>query len=142
MSQEDIIPVRVRNYEALGVLMQPSELFRRGIVLPTTQQAMDALAANDVREGMDVQCLEIRSDRDFYALWATGIFASINSLAGTRINDYEEAMLPPEYVAVLEVIVRTQELREESPTIRAYLQKLLNLCSAAIDFRMPLFFIF
>lgn len=122
--------------------MQNSELFRRGVVLPLDDVAQRALETNDVDKSTRVNYLEIEDQARFDRLWSTKLFSRINEEAGSLIDDYEEAWVPPEKLNVVEVLVRrVQNEAAINSDDRQFLIRLLDLCSEAERLGRPVLFV-
>lgn len=85
--------------------MQVSELYRRGVVLAKTQDALRELVENNVRPESEVTYIPI-SESAFATLWEMGFFHELNGACGTNIDDYEENFLPHERIALAEKTLR------------------------------------
>jgi len=119
-----------------------SELYRRGIVLPLSAEACDAIRANSADENTPARTLNLSNDILFYDLWNWGILNQINAVCGSLIDEHEEDELPFEKLAdVLGVIDEFLLKREAIGDRRTFLLALRQLCLAAQSSRTSLFFV-
>ena len=123
--------------------MQTSEIFRRGVVLPLTDDAESHLRANDVSEGMSVRYLEIADQILFEALWASGVFQRINERAGILIDDYEEEFVEKD--ALPEIRHAVDEVRSSAvplnSRVQGFLETLSGLVAEAQRMERPMLFV-
>ncbi|MCP4944138.1 MAG: hypothetical protein GY924_19455 [Planctomycetaceae bacterium] len=120
--------------------MQPSELWRRGVVMPHSPEVADQIAAWDVDESTMVEFLPIADQSLFDQLWDIGLFKDINQACGTLIDDYEAEWLPPEHLpSAANAVAR---LLDHNPNgeVGDFLRRLSLLIGAAVQAHMPLYF--
>ena len=92
--------------------MQNSELYRRGMVVPLSQDALGAIRSSTVSESTSVAVASLATESDFEWLWAKGFFAEINDRTGALLDDYEEEEIGVEHVVdVLRVATQFQSIR-------------------------------
>ena len=121
--------------------MQISEIYRRGVVLGRSPQALQQLLANDVQPGSDVIYIPISSSL-FSVLWKNRLFEELNKACGVNIDDYEEEMLPLEAIAAAESVVRKRkEIPSEANDLSAFYEGLLAMLQDARERQYPLFFV-
>ena len=122
--------------------MQNSELYRRGMVVPLSQDALGAIRSSTVSEGTSVAVASLATESDFEWLWAKGFFAEINDRTGALLDDYEEDEIGVEHVVdVLRVATQFQSIRGLPPSVSTFLGNVADACRGAIDREMPVFFI-
>jgi len=119
--------------------MHVTQLYRRGIVLPRTPEALDAIRSNDVSEQTQVSLFMFQSHGDFYGGWR--VFEEINAQCGTIIDDYEETEVAPEDIKKMMVILARLG-RGASPEDARFYTAFTELCGQALQLGMPLFFMF
>jgi hypothetical protein len=73
--------------------MQPSELWRRGVIMPLTSDAAAKMNDGEIDESTEVYFLPISTHNLFSSLWGIGLFDRINQACGTLIDDYESEWL-------------------------------------------------
>jgi hypothetical protein len=121
--------------------MQNSRLYRRGIVLPRSAQAVEDIRLNDVSPETPIALCKFSSDDEFYSIWETGIFKKINDACDSIIDDYEGEEVAPEKIKAMQTIVICF-LQKSCPEHRKFLESFSELCTEALAAKMPLFFIF
>ena len=121
--------------------MQNSELYRRGMVVPLSQDALGAIVAVRFRKAL-AAVASLATESDFEWLWAKGFFAEINDRTGALLDDYEEDEIGVEHVVdVLRVATQFQSIRGSSPSVSTFLGNVADARRGAIDREMPVFFI-
>jgi hypothetical protein len=119
--------------------MQIPELFRRGLVVPETDEAETELRSWNVSKCAKVRYLPIEGDALFLSLWKAGLFRAINRACGTNIDDYEEEVLEPDMLerAILAVKQVLGEVHE--PSVRQFIEKLSPFLEDAARMEKPVF---
>ena len=120
--------------------MQPSEIWRRGVVLPHTVDVAQRIKDWDVDESIAVDYLPITNEAMFYRLWDIGLFTAINKMCGTLIEDYEAEWLQPEHFPNAATVVTKHLKRNANGEIGDFLEQLLALISRAKESNVPLYF--
>jgi hypothetical protein len=122
--------------------MQPSELWRRGVVMPLSTGVIERIAAWNVDESVEVDFLPIDDESLFQQLCSIGLFLEINDACSTLIDDYESEWLPPEqFPAAAKVICRLQR-QNSNARVGQFLNQLSNMIDRATVRQMPLYFEF
>ncbi len=93
------------------LIVQNTELYRRGFVVPLTNKAELALRNGDVDEQTEVEFVGIPDELVFYGLWEKGLFSSINLSLGVMIDDYEEAIVDNSKLGELKEVIRVFKKR-------------------------------
>lgn len=120
--------------------MQPSEIWRRGVVLPHTVEGAQRIKDWDVDESVAVDYLPITNEAMFSRLSDIGLFTSINNMCGTLIDDYEAEWLLPEHFPNAAMVV-TQLLKKNADGDTSdFLDQLLALIGRATETQVPLYF--
>jgi hypothetical protein len=122
------------------VKMQPSELWRRGVVMPFSLEIAQRIAAWDVDESAHVEFLPIGDQNLFEQLWNIRLFSEINYACGTIIADYESEWLPAEKLPVAAKVVRRLLDQNPNGVIGGFLERLLVMIRQAAELQMPLYF--
>jgi uncharacterized protein YeeX (DUF496 family) len=122
--------------------MQRSELYRRGIVMPNSEEAKKDLLDNNVSLETDVTFLDLENYVDFEEVWSTGIFSEINAICQVMIDDYEEEIIDWIKADHLIAAINKNRKRINSKSILHFFDELIRLAQVALDKRQPLFFIF
>ena len=119
--------------------MQPSELWRSGVVLPLDDAARKAIEDWAVTRDTRVQyvALEARAE----ALWTCGVFQALNDACGTLIDEYEEAWLPVSQVPAAQEVLASYTARAEAGSVVESLEALSSLLAASIRLRQPALFV-
>ncbi len=117
--------------------MQPSALWRRSIVMPLTDEAMQQIAQGDVTARNDVHVLPIN---DFELLWQCGLFQKLNLACNTAIGDYESAWIATDQLPQAEVIVAEFPRLGHSAEVQTFLLSLSQLINRARAVVKPLYF--
>jgi len=123
--------------------MQNSELYRRGVVLPATEEAEEKLRINDVDQQTPVEYLQIKDELLFELLWELQLFETINARTGSLIDDYEEEFIEPEDVGRIREAVDEILLKEgaQCSEIRSFLRELSRLAAKAERSQRALLFV-
>lgn len=121
--------------------MQCTELFRRGIVMPLTDEALEEIEANDVSEATAVRYVAIRADGLFESLWSRGLFADINQRCNVCLDDYEEDWIDSADLKHVLAAVDAQLSKYSSPPVTQFLVDLKRLVMEAIASKSPLLFV-
>jgi hypothetical protein len=122
--------------------MQITQLFRRGIVAPLTDQTADQLATWFVDGLVSIDFLPISNDAMFYKLWDTGIFQSLNQKCGTIIDDYEEEALKPDNMEIAMSVLIEFKQTIKDPDVNLFVENLITLCRSAQKNNHPVYFVF
>jgi hypothetical protein len=120
--------------------MQPSELWRRGVVMALTAEAAEQIDAGNVDESTPVQFLPIPGEALFGELWGSGLFAAINRACGSLIDDYESEWLQPEQLPAAGRVVDALHRKRPDGEVGEFLRGLSALIGRAIEGRMRLYF--
>ena len=110
------------------------------ITVPKDGEAMVAL---DYNEASDDQLIEMRlDDREFYAVWESGFFDSLNDMAKVNINDYEDDAITN--VEVLKEVVSSGLFERElgDAELNGLLKQMKELFQEAIVRGTGVFFFF
>ena len=123
--------------------MKPSvtELFRRGIVVPQTQDALRELRSDDIKDQSRFKVIEFPDDEQFYRIWNAGVFQEINRTCGTMIDDYESEEVINDLdtlTAVLEASISKRSFLDQDKRL---LQQIRDLAVEANTLKTSLFFI-
>ena len=122
--------------------MQNSEIYRRGFVVPLSEDADTAIRNNDVEEDTPVDFYEIPDGEVFESLWGKGLFEKINSELGTMIDDYEETEIEftqiPRISKTITEFKKTVEIDRKDSEVVSQLQR---LCQVALNRSASLYFI-
>lgn len=122
--------------------MQPSELYRRAIVVPLDQKTEECLRAYDVTEDANVHLVKIPDDELFILLWQLGLFEEINRRCGSLIDDYEEEMVnATEIHKVLDAIDVIASAALPDTRVRGFLRELQTLAHEALRLSRPMLFV-
>ncbi len=121
--------------------MQPTELWRRGVVLPHNPEVAQRINDWDVDESVAVEYLAITDGALFSQLWDIGLFAAINEACGTRIDDYEAEWLLPAHFPTATIIVERLLKNHCNRELGDFLRRLSGLIGRAAEARMPLYFV-
>lgn len=127
--------------ERIRSIMQCSALFRRGIVLPLSDAALEDLVANDVSEATAVSYVAIKADGLFESLWSIGLFADINQRCDAYLDDYEEDLIDSADLKHVLAAVDTQLSKYSSPPVTQFLVDMKRLVMEAIASKRPLLFV-
>ena len=120
--------------------MQPSELWRRGVVMALTAEAAEQITAWNVDESTHVQYLPIADEELFNELWRMGLFTGINRACGSVIDDYESEWLQPEQLPAAGRVVGEFLRQRPDGKVGEFLRGLSALISRATEARLPLYF--
>ncbi len=122
-------------------MMQLSELWRRGIVIPLTTDKALEMARFSVSSESDTLYLEIDSQEKFERLWQSHLFQDINQRCACHIGNYEEEPLPPEMLKnVLEVIAEHRAGSQDDEQ-DDFLERLERLVARAGSLGFPVYFV-
>lgn len=120
--------------------MQPSELWRRGVVLPHSRRVVQQINDWGVDGSTAVDFLPIADAALFERLWDIGLFAAINQACGTLIDDFEAAWLPPETLPAAATVVERFLKMNSGGDVGDFLHRLSALIDRAAEAKMPLYF--
>lgn len=123
--------------------MQVSELYRRGIVLPLDDCAVESLRRYEVDDQTRVKYVPIHTDALFLELWNLGLFKEINARCGTLIDDYEEEFLNPPQLASALAVIESIQKKSTSSNLRVndFLKELDSVARKAYSTSRPLLFV-
>ena len=121
--------------------MQPSELWRRGVVMALTPEAAEQIDAWNVDESTPVEFLAIAGEALFYELWEIGLFTGINRACASLIDDYEAEWLRPEQLPAAGVVVGGLLRQYSDGEVGQFLRGLSALIGRATAARLPLYFV-
>ena len=120
--------------------MRPSELWRRGIVLPLNAAAASQIAGSDIDDNTEVDYLPIEDDDLFHQLLEIGLLNKINRACSTMIDEYEAEWLPSEQLPAAKAVVASLLWHRPSGEIAKCLHRLAAMIDRAVAIRMPLYF--
>ena len=120
--------------------MQNSELYRRGMVVPLSQDALGAIRSSTVSESTSVAVASLATESDFEWLWAKGFFAEINDRTGALLETIEDE-IGVEHVVDVRGRYSVQSIRGLPASVSTFLGSVADACRGAIDREMPVFFI-
>src|ERR1051326_2708442 len=66
-----------------------SQLFRRGVVLPRTAEAMTDFQHDSIKDETRFKVASFSGDEQFYRIWKTNVFLEINRKCNLMIDDHE-----------------------------------------------------
>ncbi|MCB1099807.1 MAG: hypothetical protein KDN22_29840 [Verrucomicrobiae bacterium] len=121
-------------------MKQLSEVWRRGVVVPLTNDSANEMAQFAVSSEAEALCLPIDTDALFYEIWATNLFQDINRSCGVLIDDYEEEKLPPEALGAALTVV-SNHLSKARSQVFSFLKELEKMIKEAIKLSFPVYFI-
>jgi len=122
--------------------MQNSEVYRRGFVVPLSEEAEQALMINDVAYDTAVEFCEIPNQETFEELHFIGVFNVINSNLNVSLDDYEEDIVEEAQVSLLkELVERLKDFPGISLQASGAVDGLIRLCNVALKHKSPVFFI-
>ena len=122
-------------------MKQLSEVWRRGIVTPLDGRSVDEMVQGLVSSHCSVQYLEIGDAVSFDSVWDLNLFQDINRHCDTLIDDYEDACIPPERLAVAISVVLSHERRTKDHGVSSFLGALDGLMNRALHLNHPVYFI-
>ena len=122
--------------------MQPSALWRRGVVLPLSAEAADSVRGWAVDETTAVEYLPLATEAACSELFALGLISGINEACGSLIGDYESECLQPHQFTVAEKVIREWHRRWPTGESGEFAAKLLALIGRARELGQPLYFVF
>ena len=122
------------------ILMQIGAIYRRGIVLPKTQDAIQRLVANDIESGSDMESIRV-PDTLFSKLWGSRFFSDLNRECGTIFSDYEEDFLPVDRVTDARRVLRHRLATEVDSESLEFYRALHALFERAEGTGYPLLFV-
>ena len=107
--------------------LQPSQLYRRGVVLPLDDDAENTLRRGDPDHNTRVERIEI-SDDLFYLLWDARIFEEINNATDSILDDYEEDWIPRKRLnSLTKALDRLSKLHGSASEIGMFVLELSDL---------------
>lgn len=109
----------------------------------TVPKDAEAVVALDYNEASDDQLIEIiLDDREFYAIWKSGFFSSLNYMAKVNIDDSEDDGITD--VEVLKEVVNSSLFDVElgDPKLNRLLEEMRVLFQEAIARGTGVFFFF
>ena len=122
--------------------MQNSEIYRRGFVVPLSEEAEQALMTNDVAHDTAVEFYELPDQETFEELYSIGFFNTINSNFDILLDDYEEDMVEETQVGILkELVEKFKDFPGISLQASNVVDGLVKLCNVALKHKRPIFFI-
>lgn len=117
-------------------------MYRRGFVVPLSEEAEQALMRNNVTHDTTVEFYEIPDQETFEELCSMGIFNTINSNLNVILDDYEEDTVEVFQVSILkELVQKFRRLPGMSPKSSSVVDGLIRLCDIALKHKKPVFFI-
>lgn len=120
--------------------MQPSALYRMGVVMPLDDDAEAQLRACDVEESAPVRAVSL-GDEVFSTLWIAGFFRDVNERCSGLIDEYEDEIIEPTQLAGVVAAVDDVLRRDWLPDERAFLRDLRELAFCARNDHRPLMFV-
>jgi hypothetical protein len=120
--------------------MHPSEIWRRGIVLPHSTEVAERIASWDVDGSVPVDFLPIDDESLFSQLWDIKLFSEINDACGTMIDDYESEWLLPEQLSAAKSVVTRLQSQNPNGRIGHFLRQLSDMIDRASHTQIPLYF--
>ncbi len=121
--------------------MQRSELFRRGVVIPLTDDTHEALIINDVSETDNLNYIKI-SEEAFNNLYNGGFFDMINQRLGTLLDDYEDETVDySKALSMIKLIKEYSKRKKLTDEENKVLNLLNDFCLQADKLNRPLFFV-
>jgi hypothetical protein len=125
------------------VIMQNTELYRRGVVLPLSSDAEKLLLQNDIEMDTPVDYLEIPDQAFFELLWELGLFQEINSRVGSMIDDYEQEFIAAESLRLVRDAVEAISMQRAMMRgdIHEFLSKLKILTEKGIALKRSMLFV-
>lgn len=120
--------------------MQPSEIWRRGVVMPHTSEVAQQINDWDIDESAAVDYLPIADETLFLRLWDIGLFATINKTCATLIDDYESEWLAPDHFPAAAIVVERLLKNNSDGDVGDFLRRLLVLIDRATKAKLPLYF--
>ncbi len=121
--------------------MQNAQRYRRGVLMPLDDRALDALVHNDVDDETNVAHIEITDDDSFYEIWRSGVFHRINEALGCCIDDYEEEWIPSGSLATVAAVAQSTVNGGVSQRVADFLSRLIRICARAEREKRPLLFV-
>ncbi len=123
--------------------MQPSALYRRGIILPLDAIAERNVRTHDVSKTENVRLLKIPSQGLFEALWHLGLFREINDRCSSLLDDYEEELIEAsstcEVLAAIDSVIGRPGAHDLE--VIEFLKELRALARDASTLSRPLMFV-
>lgn len=119
-----------------------SELFRRGVVLPATSEALFAMRADAIEDPNSYQVVAFADDEQFYRIWKTGVFLQINLTCDVLIDDYEQTEVRNSLGMLPRILADATQDRSLLDEDRRLLERIKSLAIAAECNGTSLFFIF
>ncbi len=122
--------------------MQVSEMFRRGVIAPRSDEAERQLRSCFVSSDIDVDVVPIDdSDAIFHAIGSSGIFDAINAACGSAIDDYEEEILEPQQLPAAIATVDNMAVADASGVVVQFRSRLLQLMRESEARKRPVMFV-
>ncbi|KAB2917580.1 MAG: hypothetical protein F9K23_04145 [Bacteroidetes bacterium] len=118
-----------------------SELFRMGVVIPLTDEAEEDIVINDIKGEDEYRYIEIKAE-DFFTLYQSGFFRTINDELDTLIDEYNDEIIDHSKAKVIiKLIEKYSAKRYLSVGEKEFLDNLKELCLQASQLNRPLFFV-
>jgi len=121
--------------------MQPSELFRRGVVVPRTAEAEQRLMIWDVEETTPVDVLPLDDERVFLKIKNAGVFLKINEMFGSIIDDYEQEVISWNQCAETALMLEREYGSIQDGDVCEFCRALAGQCMLAARRKLALFFV-
>jgi hypothetical protein len=122
-------------------IMQLSELFRRGVIVPLTDRSAEHLARWSVDDFVSVEFLPIGNESLFEEIWKAGVLQALNAACSIAISDYEEECLQPDTLKTAIAVLTAEMGKIEEPLVRSFVDDLLGLCKSALAKNRRVYFI-
>jgi hypothetical protein len=122
--------------------MQPSEFFRRSIVLPKSKAARMILEVGQFNPSLAEEYQTICIGPEFDIIWGSGLFSDINNACSSHISDYEDDDINYDRLPAIVNLLDQKYARPSMPILYRFCRRLKNLCLEGIENQMPLYFIF
>jgi hypothetical protein len=121
--------------------MQLPQLFRRGVVVPLSDWSADQLSQWTVDDFVAVGFVPIGDQVLFDLIWDAGVFHAINAACATRIDDYEEEVLPcerlPSAITTLTSLIASTTDRR----VHSFVSSLITICRLAKETERSVYFV-
>lgn len=117
-----------------------TEVFRRGVLVPSSQEAAKRLAQGWMRSASDVARWVALSDNVFNVWWPHGVFRELGAACGTVLDNYEESVIPQPKVGQAASTITKFLVRFDSEAGEAA-RAVIDLCKEAERKSLPLIWI-
>jgi hypothetical protein len=124
------------------MIQTSAELFRRGVVLPTSREALMEIQADQITDDELFRVAAFSDSEQFYRVWATGVFLQINRSCGLMIDDYESEEIASSFDAIVDLLRSAEKHEALVAEDRHLLRRIRELAIEAKAMNTSLFFIF